>query len=120
MAFFKIDPDQVGARRGGVEVDEECFEVWKDNAKTLAIFLSLRNHWHIVAAPDGELVRTGIRASAITLHLKHLFSVPAREWSTTIRMLRAMEDAALVVINKARADRRKRREEELLKKRNKG
>lgn len=112
MEFLGAADEIAEAPREG-EVEPERYAVWRDNWPTLMIFIRLHSKWNIVAAPDGELVRTGIWWPNIEGILRNTTGIPRRQWPEIIGDLEEMEDAALRVMNKARDERRQKRLEEL-------
>lgn len=97
------------------DVAEPDYEVWPENLKTLNLFMSLENKWDFVATADGELIRTGMKLSAIELKLKYSNGIPKKDYARYFEQLEWMEKAALSVMNQARALRVKKRIEELEK-----
>lgn len=95
------------------EVEDEGYEVWSDNLLTLRVFLRLESKWNVVAAPDGEMVRTGIWWPNVEGALRTTNGVPKRAWPEMVADLEAMESAALQVMNKARQARREERQRKL-------
>jgi hypothetical protein len=95
------------------EVEDEGYEVWSDNLLTLRVFLRLESKWNVVAAPDGEMVRTGIWWPNVEGALRTTNGVPRRAWPEMVADLEAMESAALQVMNKARQARREERQRKL-------
>lgn len=95
------------------EVEEEGYEVWADNLLTLRVFLRLESKWNVVAASDGEMVRTGIWWPNIEGALRTMNGVPKRAWPEVVADLESMESAALQVMNKARQARREERQRKL-------
>jgi hypothetical protein len=112
MTFFGAADEIAEAPREG-EVEPERYQVWSDNWPTLQIFLRLHSKWNIVATSDGEMVRTGIWWPNIEGILRNTNGIPRRKWPEITADLEAMEDAALLVMNKARSERRRKRQEEL-------
>jgi hypothetical protein len=112
MQFFGAADEIAEAPRAG-DVEEKRYLIWADNVPTLTIFLRLHSKWNIVAAPDGELVRTGIWWPNIEGVLRNTNGIPRRKWPEITAELQAMEDAALRVMNKAREERRRKKAEEL-------
>jgi hypothetical protein len=105
--------DEIAEAPRESDVEEERYEIWPDNWPTLRLFLRLHSKWNIVAAPDGELVRTGIWWPNIEGILRNTNGIARRKWPEVIADLEAMEDAAMRVMNAARAARRRKRQEEL-------
>jgi hypothetical protein len=111
MRDLGLEDEIAGAPTEG-EVEPDLCEIWRDNLPTWDVFLSLETQWDIVAAADGELVMTGIRYESIEVVLRNTNGVPRRQWAEIFANLRAMEKAALRVINKAREERRELRHDE--------
>ncbi len=88
-------------------------EVWLDNMPTLGIFLALETQWDVVAAADGEMVRTGLMYDRAEVVMRHTNGVPRRQHASILADLMAMEKAALSVMGKAREARRAVRQAEL-------
>lgn len=109
--------DEVADAPTEEDVKTPDYEVWTDNLKALNLFLSLENQWDIVISPDGDLIRTGIKTVAIEFKLKYKNGYARKEYACLIEQLEWMEKAALVVMNKARAERIAQRLEELEQKR---
>jgi hypothetical protein len=95
------------------EAEDEGYEVWSDNLLTLRVFLRLESKWNVVAAPDGEMVRTGIWWPNVEGALRTTNGVPKRAWPEMVADLEAMESAALQVMNQARQARREERQRKL-------
>lgn len=111
MKVLGIEDEIVDAPKES-EVEDEAYEVWSDNLLTLRVFLRLESKWNIVAAPDGEMVRTGLWWPNVEGALRTTNGVPKRIWPEVVADLEAMEDAALQVMNKARQARREKRQRE--------
>lgn len=115
MLAWDIADEIAEAPREEIEEEwpaEECYPVWLDTWPELQIFLNLSSQWYVVAAPDGELVRTGIRRDAIEFEQRNAPKMLRRRWPEVIRHLRQMEREALNVMYKLRAERREKREQE--------
>lgn len=112
MELLGLQDEIAGAARES-EVEPERYPVWRDNMPTLHLFIRLHSKWNMVAAADGELIRTGIWWPNIEGILRNTNGIPRRKWPQIIADLEAMEDSALQVMNKAREERRKKRLEEI-------
>ncbi|MDQ2822967.1 MAG: DUF1799 domain-containing protein [Pseudomonadota bacterium] len=112
MRFMALESEIADAPREA-DIEPEVCEIWADNVLTWNVFLALETQWDIVAAPDGELVMTGLKYDRAEVVLRYTDGAPRRQWATILTDLRAMESAALNVLNKARTARRVRRQEEL-------
>lgn len=99
------------------DVKEPDYEVWPENLTALNLFLSLEHKWDSVVSPDGELIRTCIKAEEVEFKLKYLNGVPKKVHARLVEQLDWMERAALAVMSKARIERMQRRAEELETKR---
>lgn len=89
------------------------YPVWRENWPIAQLFLCLTSQWDIVAAPDGELIRTGLKYDRVEVVLRNVNGFPRRRWPRIFADLRAMEVAALNVMSNARAKRRQKRAEKL-------
>lgn len=105
--------DEIAGAPTEDEIEPEQCEIWLDNVPTWNLFYFLRTQWDIVAAADGEMVRTGLRYDRIEPALRNTNGVPRRQWAAIFADINAMEEAALVVMNKAIAARRQVRLEEM-------
>lgn len=112
MRVLGLSDELVGAPRDA-DAEQKCYEVWRDNLLTLNIFRSLHAQWHIVAAPDGEMVRIGLRYESIEVAFRNTNGVPRRRHAEMFADLQAMQDAALRVMNTARTERREQRQSDL-------
>lgn len=99
------------------DVKAPDYEVWPDNLTALNLFLALEHQWDIVVSPDGELIRTCIKTTAIEFKLKYRNGVPKKAHAALVEQMEWMERAALAVMNKARVERMQRRADELEHKR---
>lgn len=95
------------------EVTEPDYEVWPENLKALNLFMSLENQWDFVATADGELIRTGMKLQALEIKLKYTNGIAKKEYASFFEQMAWMEKAALGVMNIARAERSRKRAEEL-------
>jgi hypothetical protein len=118
LEFFKSPdlPDE--PQQDGDAAEPPQFEVWAENWPTLRLFLRLRTQWYVVATPDGEIVRTGLRRDAIEFELRHANGIPKRSWSKVLDQIYAMESAALAEFGKNLDARRAVRIQELKRERN--
>ena len=112
MKMFGLE-DEIAEVPREADVEDEGYEVWADNLQTLRLFLRLHSKWNMVAAADGEIIRTGIWFPNVEGVLRSTNGIPKRKWPEIIADLEAMENAALRVMSKARGERRERRLREL-------
>jgi hypothetical protein len=76
----------------------ELYEVWPDNVRPLRLFLALRRHWRVLAGGMGGMAWIGLDYVAVESVLR-LMGTPRRLWRRLFADLRAMEDAALPILN---------------------
>ena len=74
---------------------EEPFAVFCFNWRTLHIFLSTWNQWHVVVGK--ELVRMGMNWGEVEAALK-LSGIKRREWTVIFEGLLAMQDEAINIL----------------------
>jgi hypothetical protein len=111
MRVLGLEEEIVGAPTED-ELEPEVCEIWRDNLPTWNVFRALRTQWDVVAAADGELVRTALKYDRIEVVLRNTNGMPRRHWPTIFADLQAMEEAALTVMSKALEQRRQKRNDE--------
>lgn len=111
MAGFELTDELAGAPTEK-DVKEKPYAVWRENWKTLQIFLAMSTQWSVVSAEDGEMVRTCLKFDNFERVMKYRAKMPRTDWSQVFCDLQVMEIAALNAMTTERNKRRKRRAEE--------
>lgn len=112
MAFYGLS-DEIANVPKEEQVKEPDYEVWPENLAALNLFLGLESQWEMLISPDGELIRTALRTSAIEFKLKYTNGIPRRDYNKLVQSLAWMEAAAVAVLDTARIKRQEKRIEEL-------
>lgn len=105
--------DEIASAPTEQDVEPPDYEIWEENIPTLNLFLSLKNQWDMIISPDGEVIRTGIKTQAIEFKLKYQNGIPKKDYTKLVQQIEWMEDAALKVMNEARAERIRRKAEQM-------
>lgn len=111
MRVFGLS-DEIADAPSEDDVRPELYEIWPDNLKTLNVFLALSAQWEVVAAADGEMVRTRLLWESFEILMKYTNGIPRRERSKLFNDIRGMEKAALFAMDQELNKRRERREQE--------
>jgi hypothetical protein len=81
----------------GDEREEELFEVWRDNWRTLEIFLRCGRSWDIVLG-TGVACYQGIKPESVESVMR-MSGVPRSDREAMLADLQVMESAALPILN---------------------
>lgn len=84
------------------EAPEEAFDVWPENAEIVSLFRFLETQWHCVADRFGVLV-VGLDYGVASRVMRD-FGMKRKRREAMLKGLRAMEVAALPVLNERRGE----------------
>ena len=91
--FGAAEADIDRALEGADVREPDDFELWRENERTLQVFIGLRSQWSIV-----QQGIQGLRQEAIESALR-VRRIPTRERETMLDDLLAMSDAAVEIMN---------------------
>lgn len=77
----------------------EAFEVWPENVETVSVFVTLETQWQVVTTPKGGLVVIGLCYQALIEAVWQACGVKYERRGEVMRGLRAMEQAAVPLLN---------------------
>lgn len=95
--MFGVSDSDAQGWLGEPDIDEDCL-VEKDNWQTLEVFLAMSTQWRIIAGMSGATYQ-GLEYSALR-EVWNGLRIPQKERPDIFQGLRAMESAALPILNK--------------------
>lgn len=94
MAFFGL---VIETEEAEDEIQADAFEVWPENADTVAVFVGMETQWNVVATAK-RLMAIGLRYEALR-EIWQVCGVKPKRRAEVMRGLRVMELAALPLLN---------------------